>query len=139
MGTCEDMYYLRYDQRHTVQHEDGNLDVLDNEVLREIRFRFPWPDEDGLAPGDYEDSFRNVALYGVKVPAGVKHYTVQFKADCGYLMFIPCPEGHGVPDGLKLHKNGWRGDVLLVQQAVRDGHLVPIFECGGCGSKFCVE
>src|SRR5437016_4579142 len=49
IGTCEDMYYLRYDQRWQVQALDGNVNpVLD---VAHLRFRFPWPDEDTIPPG----------------------------------------------------------------------------------------
>ena len=52
IGTCENMYYLRADQAAMVQPESGNVDpIRDRESLR---FRFPFPDEDNVLPGEFE-------------------------------------------------------------------------------------
>jgi len=137
IGTCEDMYYLRWDQRHMVTPESGSLDPASESAQKVIRFRFPWPDEDDIAPGGFENHDRHLDV-ALKLPDGVEHYDVQFTASVGYVMSIPCPEGPG-PHAVKPHKNGWRGNVLLRQQAWRAGKLVCVFECGGCGGAFRVE
>ena len=136
IGTCEEMYYLRFDQRHDVIPMAGSLDPTDADALKVIRFRFPFPDEDGTPPGGFDRYNRYVHVTGATIPAGVEHFGVQFKAAEGYLLSLPCPEGSGFPGGLKVWKNGWRGDVLLVQQAMRGGWLAPVFMCGGCGAKW---
>lgn len=138
IGTCEDMYYLRADQRHLVQPLAGSLDVNDASIQGEIRYRFPFPDEDKIEPGAFDNAFRHVAIHGVTVPAGIEHHSVQFRSDVGYLLSIPCPEGPDALPSIKVHKNGWRGDVLLSQQAYRGGHLAIICQCGGCGAKYWV-
>lgn len=140
IGTCEDMYYLRHDQRQLVTPQHGNVNPVKD--APSIRFRFPFPDEDATPPGAFDNHARHVA-----VPSGWRpsdgafdHYNVQFTSPVGYLMSIPCPEGNQLPDGVRVHKNGWRGDYLLVQQrALADGRLVPILQCGGCGAKFRLE
>jgi hypothetical protein len=74
IGTCEDMYYLRYDQRHQVTPERGSVDpVADAGVLR---FRFPWPDEDHCEPGSaFNGQFeRGVIVPGYAPPADAEHY-----------------------------------------------------------------
>lgn len=139
IGTCEDMYYLRWDQRHIISPEEGQVDPTNPSHLASIRFRFPWPDEDGRAPGDFENYGRAVAVDGLKVPAEVEHHQVQFRAEPGYLLSLPCPEGPQKSPAPVIHKNGWRGDVLLVQQALRAEKLVSIFQCGGCNAKFRIE
>lgn len=71
IGTCEDMYYLRADQRHLVQAVSSSLDVNGPERFA-VRFRFPFPDEDGTEPGAFEHYKR-----GVRVPvscAEQEHY-----------------------------------------------------------------
>jgi hypothetical protein len=144
IGTCEDMYYLRADQAHLVEPLSGNVDpVRDRDG---IRFRFPFPDEDGIEPGAFEDYERGVRLYGVKVPEGVDHYSVQFKADNGYLTSLPCPElgSEGVlsltADGsdhvYRVGRNGYGGAVELVQQRYWEGRLVAVCHCKGCGAAY---
>lgn len=121
IGTCEDMYYLRADQVGKVQRVQGSLDPGDGEVQAEIRFRFPWPDEDNVAPGEFEPYERAVGLYGVQPPEGV----------C-----LPCPESTGATHGLTVHRNGFAGPVKIVQQAYRGGNLALICQCGGCGARY---
>lgn len=137
IGTCEDMYYLRADQRHLVRHENGNVDPVEDATT--IRFRFPWPDEDAVKPGGFKDYNRSVAV-AVPMPSGVQHGLVQFRADAGYLVSLPCPEGSAKIHGLTVHRNGFAGAVRLVRQKVlRDGRIIPICLCGGCGSMWRVE
>ncbi len=136
VGTCEDLYYLRADQAHLVKTEHGNVDPMAARDRAAIRFRFPWPDEDGTQPGAFDDYDRSVAIPGATVPAGVEHYTVQFTARARYLLSIHCPEGSEADRGLKVARNGFAGAVRLVQQGYRQGVLAAIFQCGGCGARF---
>jgi hypothetical protein len=139
IGTCEDMYYLRADQRFQVSPLPGNLDPASKSVVHVLRFRFPWPHEDGTQPGEFEEYEKAVAVHGVSAPAGVEHHSVQFAAHAGYLVSLPCPEGPS-SHGLTIHRNGFKGAVLLTQQKLlADGRLVPICRCGGCGSAWRVE
>lgn len=136
IGTCENMYYLRFDQRHQVWPERGSLNPGAAEELAVIRFRFPWPDEDNVRPGEFSDPFRRLAVH-VPAPEGVEHGIVQFVASReGYNVCLPCPEGPDADShGLKVHRNGFAGPAFLVQQAVRNGRLVAIMECV-CGRKY---
>jgi hypothetical protein len=56
IGTCEDMLYLRWDQRGLVTESETPL--FDPKVLEVIRFRFPFPGEDGIEPGGFGDPFK---------------------------------------------------------------------------------
>jgi hypothetical protein len=141
IGTCEDMYYLRYDQRRMIQPLSNSLNPNDKEVQKIIRFRFPWPDEDDSLPGGNGkgfDPFRTLRIDDVRAE-DEDHGKVQFSAQNGYLVSIPCPEGKDRSHGLTIHRNGYGGAVHLFQQAVRGGHLVPIFQCGGCKTMWRVE
>jgi len=133
IGTCEDMYYLRWDQVHLVQSLAHSLNPTDRDVLKVIRFRFPWPQEDGTLPGAFDDYDKAVAVPDAPM-AAMDHYSVQFSAAAGYLLCVPCPEGPNAPAGIM--RNGWRGRVLLTQQAWRGGWLAPVFRCGGCGAAW---
>lgn len=134
IGTCESMLYLRFDQVDQIEPMARSLDAGDPRVWPEIRFRFPWPSEDGVAPGSFGDPFRKM---GVKVapPGSVNHYSVQFVArEAGYNVCLPCPEG---PDALDLpiHRNGFVGPTFIVEQAVRNGRLALVMSCV-CGAKW---
>jgi hypothetical protein len=136
IGTCEDMYYLRWDQAHLVSAESGSVDPLADATA--VRFRFPFPNEDRIRPGEFEDPFRGIAVPHATVPDGVDHHTVQFSAQRGYLMSVPCPEsGETIP--YHVHRNGFSGAVKIVQQKWWNGHLITICECGGCGAKYRLE
>lgn len=142
IGTCEDMYYLRADQLHDVRAEENSVDPV--QYRDELRFRFPWPEEDDVAPGDFDDCDRSLRLYAVRAPESVDHGNVQFRADNGYLLSLPCPEdaseydpeGRTLPSAdnvLRIGKNGYGGASKLVQQRWWEGRLVPVLACKGCG------
>src|SRR5258705_56795 len=110
IGTCEDLFYLRADQRHLITGYDFDAG---------FRYRFPWPDEDGKAPGSFDPYDRTCSLYGLTAPGELagKHYSVQFVASAGYLASLPCPESAGGEGGigpvkvggLNVHRNGFKG------------------------------
>lgn len=132
IGTCEDLYYLRADQRELVEGYE-----FDEQTLNVFRFRFPFPDEDGLEPGAFEDYDRGVKIPGWSIPdeiAGeLDHGIVQFTAPQGYNLCVPCPEGPDTIEGLTIHRNGWNGGPRVVQQGFREGELRLIVKCGSCG------
>lgn len=136
IGTCEDMYYLRADQAGTVRPLSGNVDPMSEEHRKHLRFRFPFPDEDGIEPGAFKDHDRSIPVHGLTVPEDVEHHTVQFHAPAGYLLSLPCPEGPAASHGLTVHRNGFAGAVRIVQQAYRGGVLAVICQCGGCGARY---
>lgn len=72
IGTCESMLYLRADQAALVDKAPNSLDLAKHGDR--VLYRFPWPDEDGTAPGNYGDPFRSLPLAGTTVPDGVRHY-----------------------------------------------------------------
>lgn len=131
IGTCESMYYLRADQARDVEALAGNVDPIADAA--EIRFRFPFPNEDGVQPGHFEPYNRRMAIRGLKPPVseGFEHYSVQFTAD-GYNVCLPCPESGEQSHGLRVNRNGFNGAVFLSQQVWHDGLLVPVLECR-CG------
>lgn len=145
IGTCENMLYLRWD--HVVRILQSDVDFTKPATLAAVRFRFPWPDEDDMPPGDYEDPFRGFRLDGFEQPPGLEHGTVQFTASNGYLLSLPCPEAGDrgivrVGDAetpYVIHKNGYGGPARLIQQAWRGRRLVSIVECGGCKAPYRLE
>lgn len=137
IGTCENMYYLRADQAEMVAPESGNVDPIRN--ADGIRFRFPFPNEDHIAPGGFDDYNKSVGVYvdAASIPT-FDHYSVQFSARVGYLMSVPCPEASELP--YTVHKNGWVGGTArIVQQRVWDGRLVTVAACPGCDGRYRLE
>jgi hypothetical protein len=144
IGTCEDMYYLRADQRHLISgYTFGALD----------RFRFPFPDEDTIEPGEFADHDR-----GWRIPETwslptdyTGHGSVQFVARAGYVLSIPCPEQFGQPGmhvdlssgskpiPLRVHRNGFNGHPGIYQQRQVEDQLMTVIGCGACGSRWRLE
>lgn len=52
IGTCEIMYYLRFEDRNKVEALENNVDPMSTKGLF---YRLPLPEEDGFGPGDYDD------------------------------------------------------------------------------------
>lgn len=139
IGTCESMYYLRADQRHLVTGIANSVNPNGSDALS-LRFRFPWPNEDNILPGEFQDFERSIPAPGILAPAGIEHYSVQFVASAGYLASLPCPESSATLPGLTIHRNGFGGAVQLVQQKLlADGRLVPVCKCGGCDTAWRLE
>ncbi|GGK13104.1 hypothetical protein GCM10010124_02050 [Pilimelia terevasa] len=134
IGTCEDMLYLRPDQINLVT----GAAVLNH--LKELRFRFPFPEEDSIEPGGFDDFDRGLSVWGYEVPAEVRHYKVQFASNGrgkGILVMLPCPYSQEAKDsGLKYMYNGFGGPARVVQQRIWAGVWVTVLDCGGCGARF---
>lgn len=132
IGTCEDMYYLRADQAEMVLPEQGSVDPIGDSDS--IRFRFPFPEEDNVKPGEFDEYRKGLAVWGAEAPEGVEHGIVQFVASQGYNVCLPCPESkEPATHGLRVHRNGFGGAVRIAQQRVWNGHLAVVCKCGGCG------
>lgn len=137
IGTCENMYYLRADQARLVDWIPGNVDPIKN--AHHIRFRFPFPDEDNVRPGEFVSHDKAGVLSNFTIPVDVDHNAIQFRADVGYLVSLPCPESRaGQEFGYKIHRNGFAGNVLIRQQKFVNGQLVLVCACGGCGEPWRV-
>jgi hypothetical protein len=136
IGTCEDMYYLRFDQRHKVTPVEGNVDPVKD--AEELRFRFPFPDEDDKEPGDFFDFDRSVAV-ACTLPCmaeKVNHRSIQFFHPSGLNVLLPCPAGRESIPGVRVHTNGCTKTVLISQQRLVDDRLVLICKCAMCDAAF---
>jgi len=137
IGTCEQMYYLRADQVHLVRGQRGSVDPQDLKHAGSIRFRFPFPQEDGNAPGDFEDYDYGLGLSGVEVPDDIEHHNLQFTRNYpqsgGMLLGIPCPRSKdGKASKPRVHYNGYSGSVHIHSQRLVDGKLMLVLRCGDC-------
>lgn len=158
IGTCENMYYLRFEERHQVLHEEGNVDV--NKNPEGLRFRLPFPDEDHVALGEYDDYDRSLPLFHREtrksfecgeLPPG----TIQLTHRCGYLLNAPCYHGAKLPEAgvIQAHWNGKAGYFLALQQlkclavSSADGQggfqtryvVKPVIGCEFCHDKWLCD
>jgi hypothetical protein len=144
IGTCEQMYYLRADQVHLITPEPNSVNPQLKSTAEQIRFRFPFPSEDGTEPGGFEDHGRAHFVSGAEVPDGVDHGSLQFTrnypAAGGVILSTPCPlSKEGKASGLKFHFNGYSGDVGIHSQRLVDGQLKLVCKCGGCGALWRMD
>lgn len=139
IGLCEDLFRLRAEQWPLVTPLLGSCDEAG--YLKGSRFRFPWPDEDTIEPGCFENHDRSCLLRGLSAPEDMKdgHHSVQFSAPGGYLCSLPCPESGTTLEGVRIHRNGFQGAVHLCQQRWWNGLLVGVLCCSSCGAKWRLE
>ena len=145
IGTCESMYYCRYEQRNDVVYPYDT----DN-----FYWRIPTPDEDGTLPGDYNYSLLREDGY---IPWKLRIDTSKFSNDdiadmqqtgiiqlkepkMGLLVNIRCP--HGFPmEQFKINKegtiismgyNGHQDTLYLKGLKNEPSELKVLVECSAC-------
>lgn len=103
IGTCENLYYLTYPQAVSLAGQiDNSGDVQSDQLFAFdcYRFRFPFPDEAGINPGDFENSRRGLMIYFPITAAEINHGTIFVRTDSGKIgspeapalgMKFPCP------------------------------------------------
>lgn len=148
IGTCENMYYLRFEDRYKVRPIAGNVNPA---RVTGLRWRLPFPDEDHCQPGSHKEYNRGLRLYKVhELDSGrvsCEDYPttaemaqsagyLQLTHACGLLVNVPCYHGYKLPsvgDG-KAFWNG-RGHFieLLYVKNLASGDIVPIIGCRHCG------
>lgn len=155
IGTCEDMYYLRFEDREKVAPLPGNVDPVRDAC--ELRFRLPFPDEDDIPPGQYKEFERGLRLYRstlagtpsaccedftdettVKEPG-----TIQLHHPSGLLINVPCYHGHKLPDLGPTVKVFWNGkshslELTQLRPVMIEGELqvFPVVRCRHCGQAW---
>lgn len=144
IGTCEQMYYLRADQVHKIHPLRNSVNPQSAEQAGMIRFRFPFPQEDGIAPGAFENSDYGLGLYGLEPPEDIDHNRLQFTRNYpesgGIWISTPCPRSkEGKASGLKFSYNGFSGPVAIHSQRLVDGQLKLIMRCGDCGALWRIN
>lgn len=137
IGTCENMYYLRYEDRAKVSHKPGNVDPVKD--ANQIRFRLPFPDEDGIEPGSYENYDRGFILARDNA-AFVDDETandpgiIQLTHKCGLLVNVPCYHGAKLPamGDATVFWNGKGPSLVLRQLRPTDDGVKPVVACRWC-------
>lgn len=152
VGTCEDMYYLRYEDRHKVILDDGSS--FGN------RWRLPIPEEDHIKPGDYDapyfrggfvpllpttvcgDDGEDELISFTPNPEVADHPgTLQIHHDSGLLLNIKCHHGIRLPEaGGGLKSAFWSGKAnhqwnLVCLKDTAQG-MLPVVACATCGHMY---
>jgi len=155
IGTCEAMYYLRWEDRERVSKVPNSLDPA---TTAGLFFRLPFPDEDGLQPGDYTEHNRGYRLGRQEPEAGGRSYwcdwapsevdeikpgLIQLSHKSGLLLNVPCHHGVKLPEvgpGMGAHWNGKSHSFELVHvKHVGGGVLRPVYHCRHCGSMWSTD
>jgi len=154
IGTCENMYYLRFEDRYKVIYDlsfDG------------CRFRLPFPDEDKEEIGNYREYERGIDLipyydeetktYSYFDDIYKKYYQehkglIQLHHQSGLLINVSCYHGYKLPDtndskDFKAFYNGktsWSFELSQVKiqlnEETKVKELVPIVRCKHCKIPF---
>lgn len=150
IGTCESMYYLRWDDRYRVSPLSGNVNpAMDTGLF----FRLPFPDEDEQLPGEYQEFNRGYRL-GSKSAIGWTDWTPEGLDDCGpghiqlshtsgLLLSVPCHHGVKLPEvgpGTRAHWNGKSHAIeLCFVKSMPGGSLRPVYRCRFCESMWSCD
>lgn len=149
IGTCESMYYMRLEEAQRLaemgQTDDDGIKFSDYLKDNVTRFRFPFPDEDGMTHGQlvavpgYDKAFM-LPAGGLEVEHGTICVSNTHKGGGHNVNIImPCPHDQRFRDilsaGVKLSTGG-AGELFLGVrfQGIRDGKIRTIFECARCHS-----
>ena len=134
IGTCENMYYLRYEDRNKVSKLPGSLNPA---TTFDLRFRLPLPDEDRVKIGEYDSCFVGVPLPDYKNDFSAQDPgTMQVHHQpSGLLINLPCYHGEKLPEVGPYSRAFWNGKEhsyeLIAVKNTREG-LFPIIQCRHC-------
>ena len=145
IGTCESMYYLRYEDRFKVNKDDHSIDPRD---CLNLFWRLPFPDEDKIDIGNYEDYHRGLQLYRLTKDGWSENFSspdlaevpglIQLTHKSGLLINVPCYHGEKLPE-LGDAKAAWNGKSHSYELAhiknMSDG-VWPVIHCRHCGKMW---
>jgi hypothetical protein len=154
IGTCEDMFGLRYEDRMKVLKVPNSLNPV---TCKDLFWRLPFPDEDNVPIGEYKDLDRGLRLFKM-VPSRV-HSGMECAEDfrdestlqdpggfqlrhegSGLTLWVPCYHGMKLPDTEHPMKAGWNGKghsfELVHNNNTRDQGIRPIVGCRHCGKMW---
>lgn len=157
LGTCEDLYYIRFADLKRLRNSgqlrkmDGNLSGA--EYLDEnngFRYRFPFPEEDDIHAGQYSE-YNKAQIFGVKksLLADVKHSNIVYHVSAGAMGRANMGSGYGVnlehkcpaaPDFVRSCSAAPdRLPIAIMQQKQVEGQLWVVCACAYCGAKFRLD
>lgn len=141
IGTCESLYYLRYDQRNEVAYDFGEYEYL---------WRIPTPTEDSILAGEFEFggllTDHKYIPYELKLKYNLPESVVEFLSKNkglkqvsdhrdGMLINLDCYHGLKLPqdtDEAKFHWNGKSDCIYLAFLANKERELLIGTTCKLC-------
>jgi hypothetical protein len=146
IGTCESMYYLRYEDRNKVKKIPNSLDASRE---KNLFWRIPFPDEDAVQVGEYDDYSRSERLYKPG-KYGAEDFTdketidspgtMQMRHESGLLVNVKCYHGEKIPEGNDDFRPGWNGRSWFYELAhiknLENGEVLPVVRCRHCGQMW---
>lgn len=137
IGTCESMYYLRFEDRLSVKKEANSLDPA---TEKNLFWRLPFPDEDSIQPGRYDQYNRAEVLHDFS-DAGTAQTpgTMQMHHPTGLLLNINCYHGEKLPEASKDFRPRWNGkgsffELAFIKNA--GDSILPVIRCRACGGMW---
>jgi len=136
IGTCHSMYYIRYEDRNKVSRDEGTLDSI-NEL--DLRWRLPFPDEDDIKVGEYEQHDRGAMLHGYVVHDVETGTNWIYDDKSGMRFKVTCHHGKQLPEGspeiipqITKHKD------LIELAAIKNTAegLMAVSRCTCCGEMW---
>lgn len=147
LGTCESLYYMRADQIHhlvTAKHSDVPASVKQAGEYG-YRFRFPFPDEDHIPIGTFEDYSRGIDVPGLKFSDLSEDYEHRdifiqgagFDSKITLGVSVVCPFGDKEPKPqVRSPFNG--SEMQIVAQRHAEDGLMTVIRCRACNSMYRV-
>lgn len=149
IGTCESMYYLRFEDQDKVRPDDSSGFGY--------FWRLPFPDEDDILPGNYQGHLKGYRLFkqdGFYPLASDYPSYVDFSdpetitdpgnmqlihKESGLLVNIKCYHGEQLPKGSEDFKPSWNGKSHALElssiRSTSEG-LFPVVSCRFCGKMW---
>lgn len=146
IGTCESMYYLRYEQRHTVEPLPGNVNPHTD---KNLFWRLPFPDEDHVKPGYFEPYNRGLRLFHpvlgdfydedlIKHPGNIQLHS----REAGLHANVKCYHGMKLPDNSTEARFFWNGkshSFELIAVKNTDEGFRAVYQCRHCQSMWSTD
>lgn len=135
IGTCDSMYYLRYEDRDKVIPMGNNVNPA---IETGLFFRLPFPDEDKVLPGDYDKFNRSYMLSSYFTDPTTIENTgrIQLRHDNGLLLSVTCYHGEKLPEESKDLKAAWKNKSwsyeLVSIKSLPNGQTKPVVCCRHC-------
>ena len=140
IGTCENMYYLRYEDRDKVTKLHGSLNPA---TEKNLFWRLPFPDEDKNGAGNYENYQRGYRLvdganndFPIDETMENSVGSFQMSHPSGLLLSVPCHHGAKLPvagEGWRVHWNGKSHAIELAFLKNTPEGVLPVIRCRHCG------
>ena len=154
IGTCESLYYTRYEQMKSLLPHlscDGSISPADyTKNDSGFRFRFPFPDEDSIPFGEFKDFERGVM---VTLDENTKDFAIDLdhRQMCTNIkpryqpksnihtfnLFTPCPQSKDF--NLKTSTNFPHYGIEIVQQKPTNNELWVVIRCPYCGTMARID